>query len=82
MSMFTPIEKLAAMDAERVASAQALGEAYEGLAVAIEAYKGAWRRAKSAGRTNAELTRAGLVDPAKLPRVKSSGGEAEEDSYI
>ena len=70
--MTNPMENLLAQDDERVSSARAPGEAHANLAQAVEAYRSAWKRAKAAGRTSVELTRAGFPDVSKLPRMKTS----------
>ncbi|VEG29994.1 hypothetical protein [Actinomyces howellii] len=64
-----PVDTLLAQQHDRTAVVRDLGAQQDNLTAAIDAYRTAWRAATSAGWTKRDLTRAGMIDPSRLPRA-------------
>lgn len=67
--MTDPVSTLLAQQNDRIALVQDLGTQQEKLIADIEAYRDAWKAATDAGWTKRDLTRAGMIDPSRLPRT-------------
>ncbi len=76
--MNDPLAALLDTQTGRTTAAHELGEAHEQLVTAIDRYRSAWRKATSLGWARTQLTRAGLTDPARLPRTTGARRAADQ----
>lgn len=66
-----PMAALLQDNNDRIAAAERLSHAHAALLDSIEDYRSAWKDAREAGWAITDLERkAGLINPAKLPRPK------------
>ena len=72
-----PVDKLLKKDEHREAMLRALGSAHTALDDAIANYRLAFKTATSTGWPKADLTKAGLPDPLRLPKALTRTPDAE-----
>ncbi len=66
-----PMAALLQDNNDRISAAESLSHAHAALLDSIEDYRSAWKDAREAGWAITDLERkAGLINPAKLPRPK------------
>ncbi|WP_454932022.1 hypothetical protein [Actinomyces oricola] len=74
-----PIDALLGQEQTRTTLARNLSAAQESMVQAIDTYKELWKQATRAGWAKRDLTRAGLIDPVRLPRIRHDANNAPKE---
>ena len=65
-----PVSALLRTEGARADAARTVDHAHSALTDAMDAYRDAWRAARAVGWARTDLTRAGLLDPRRLPQSR------------